>query len=1095
MKESQNPPSYREFMRARRPEVYSDTVQVEVSEMDRRQFEFHLTSLTSRKEETPFENFARVLAERELCPNLLPQTGPTGGGDSKVDTETYPVAPAIATLWYEGDPKVTGAERWAFAVSAKAKWKPKLDSDVEKIVATGRPYSLIYFITNQAVRDKDRAETQEALKLKYGIEVRIMDRTWIVDRVVAHKRWDVVSETLQFELFTRLISKTGPLDTVRIQELETLDRHIEEAARTGVTLEIVEEALQSALLARGLERPRTEVDGRFLRAERLAVEVASSRQINRICYQQAWTAIWWYDDVAHAARLYDRLAAEVLKSMWIWEVEPLVNLWLALQNSQLSDQNRTQMLRHVLERHVEDYSRKTNSLWARCQLLFMDFVVQVRSGSDPSPILQAVRQALAEAKGLLEFPVDTVVRFVRELSEIIGDLPAHDELMEAVIDLERARNGDRAAGELHLQRGMKKLELKKPYDAIANLAKAQFLLAQEETRDEFIAATVGTGLAFESTGLLYAARATIVGALDRCLYAHFKFGKADQRALPLVKKLIWLEIQLGRVPYVLAWLEMIPYIHAVLGVTQEQSQEFGDEFQAIDHVFGILLLRTSHAEWQQLTRLPDLLSNYGLVVSCSAALFMLGQEEFIKSEYQTGDSDLQQFYSDWVHTPGAADLPVEPIWHMGTATYRTVVLGCHLSVIVRGSALSAMLAESILAYFEAFYSTSIQTPALMAPRPELRIEVRQSDGAKAPFQLRTAEDDCGETSLIVTHPVLSATQLLKSGFTEAMSLLFAHFTAELQLGRGDMDAIEELFSKHRAQDRALQVAASIIPATNLLGDAPKYRAEDWLQDTVLAEYPMMRTVAWMPTPLLQPPLPEPTNDKLSMVLAESPEQLFGADALKHKELRIMSPINMSLWERARWRGVGSAMLGVPSAPPLMVLAFTNIDAGRKIFRGWHKKVGRRDMEGWIGLTIIRGISRERPLDYRVAIGIDERYLRRQISENQRFVTVHRMHDMHPSTTHNLELILEGYARTGAVLLMPAEFQADQPGLPMVQENLMLAIELVHLEVVNAWEVGPGSHILSAMQGIVDPVVPPDIGQPPLFEALELMRKFAESRSR
>ena len=57
-------PSYKEFMRARRPELFSDTLHVEIGEMDRRQFEFHLQSLTSRKEETAFENFARVLAER-----------------------------------------------------------------------------------------------------------------------------------------------------------------------------------------------------------------------------------------------------------------------------------------------------------------------------------------------------------------------------------------------------------------------------------------------------------------------------------------------------------------------------------------------------------------------------------------------------------------------------------------------------------------------------------------------------------------------------------------------------------------------------------------------------------------------------------------------------------------------------------------------------------------------------------------------------------------------------------------------------------------------------------------------------------------------
>lgn len=57
-------------MRARRPGLYSDTLHVEVGEMDRRQFEFHLHSLTSRKEETAFENFARVLGEKGDLPKL-----------------------------------------------------------------------------------------------------------------------------------------------------------------------------------------------------------------------------------------------------------------------------------------------------------------------------------------------------------------------------------------------------------------------------------------------------------------------------------------------------------------------------------------------------------------------------------------------------------------------------------------------------------------------------------------------------------------------------------------------------------------------------------------------------------------------------------------------------------------------------------------------------------------------------------------------------------------------------------------------------------------------------------------------------------------
>jgi len=112
-----------EFMRARRPELFSDSKVTNEPRLTREVFEYHLDTLTSRKEETIFEHFARRLAEKEICPNLLPQTGPTGGGDSKVDTETYPVAASISFLWYEGLDQGAGSDRWGFAFSAKEKWK------------------------------------------------------------------------------------------------------------------------------------------------------------------------------------------------------------------------------------------------------------------------------------------------------------------------------------------------------------------------------------------------------------------------------------------------------------------------------------------------------------------------------------------------------------------------------------------------------------------------------------------------------------------------------------------------------------------------------------------------------------------------------------------------------------------------------------------------------------------------------------------------------------------------------------------------------------------------------------------------------------
>ena len=114
----------------RRPERFSDTVSSAVPALDRAMLEYHLSTLTSRNEELLFEEFAKALLQRTVCPNLLPHTGPSGGGDSKVDSETYPVAPSLALSWYVGEPDKASTERWAFAFSAKEKWRPKVSSDV-----------------------------------------------------------------------------------------------------------------------------------------------------------------------------------------------------------------------------------------------------------------------------------------------------------------------------------------------------------------------------------------------------------------------------------------------------------------------------------------------------------------------------------------------------------------------------------------------------------------------------------------------------------------------------------------------------------------------------------------------------------------------------------------------------------------------------------------------------------------------------------------------------------------------------------------------------------------------------------------------------
>jgi hypothetical protein len=290
-------PSPREFFKSRHPEHYSDSLGQDIPSLDRSILEYHLDTLTNRSEELQFETFARRLLEHTVCPNLLPHTGPSGGGDSKVDSETYPVAEALAMGWYVGEGNNAATERWAFAFSAKKDWRPKLKSDIAKIVATGRGYTKAFFVSNQYIPDKDRAKHEDALRTEYGIDVRIFDRTWMLDRVFTDRLEHIAIEELRLTPAARHELRKGPLDTAREQDLEVVERRIATTLEDGQhTPALVEDSLEVAKLARGLERPRVVVEGLYARAENLASRFGTDHQRIRTVYDRAWTAFWWYED-------------------------------------------------------------------------------------------------------------------------------------------------------------------------------------------------------------------------------------------------------------------------------------------------------------------------------------------------------------------------------------------------------------------------------------------------------------------------------------------------------------------------------------------------------------------------------------------------------------------------------------------------------------------------------------------------------------------------------------------------------------------------------------------------------------------------------
>ena len=481
-------------MRTRRPELFSDSTHTTEHLLERSVLEYQLDTLTNRKQENEFEYFCRKLSEKELCPNLLPQTGPTGGGDSKADTETYPVADTIALRWYEGLGMEASKERWAFAFSAKKDWRSKVQGDVREIAGTQRDYKLIYFMTNQFVKDKARAEVEDALKSKYGMAVRILDRSWILDRVFENDRHQIAIDALKITGYEAKKKVAGPRDLEREAELRELESQIETTERyQGVEYQLAEDCLRAAILARNLELPRVEVEGRLTRAENIAEKFGSQQQRLRITYTRAWSVFWWYDDFHELSRLYDLVEGLAENSTQASDLGLLTNLWQILHTTVRAGQltgeiaklpSRTAKLKAELKRLAAELTRPNNALQARTSILLIDLSSAIGNIAQVSAVLTELKKVIAASSGLASYPLLPLIDIVRELGEVLPDNQEYDELFESMLKLADHRASSSETGRMLLQRGLQKLEAGKHYDAIRLLGRAQPRLAVRECLPE-----------------------------------------------------------------------------------------------------------------------------------------------------------------------------------------------------------------------------------------------------------------------------------------------------------------------------------------------------------------------------------------------------------------------------------------------------------------------------------------------------------------------------------------------------------------------------------------------------------------------------------
>lgn len=1083
-----------DYLRARRPERYSDSISIEEPQITENLLDYHLETLTSRSQEKEFEHFARKLSEKELCPNLLPQTGPTGGGDSKVDTETYPVAEDIAFRWYQGS--ASAKERWAFAISAKKDWRSKIKSDVKKIAETNRDYSLIYFITNQYVADKKRAEVEDTLSKEFKIPVRILDKSWIIDRIINYDAIDIAAQTLSIESLKILPrKKLGPKDAQRQIELETLDADIKNTERyRGTEYQLAEDCLSSAILACNLEKDRQEVDGRFAAALRIAEGVGDKRQILRIVYQQAWQSCFVYDDVKTLSELYGKVEELAFETNYADDVERVQNLFSVLigcvkfeqiNSSTAKIEERSKSLRNKLDLLSKDDSRPNNAHTAKTMLCLHDFsMLQFKENGieEFDQIFSELEEIFEQSRNFGQYPFDSFKQIIYELGDIFPENAAFEKLYNSVVTLIEERASEGEAGIAIVNRGIQKFKAEKIHDAIKLFGKAQGKLVKDEYKEDLIRCLIACGGTYKAADLFWASRSNLLSAISIILFEFNKSGFMHPLSLLAVKELIWVELRLGRIPHVLFCLMLLNFISSNIKLDEEDKTDFFDFTQHVDAVLSMLLLRLNIGQLKQMTKIPHVLDQMGLVCSEGSLLFSMGNFDKLREDVWFNDDEsddkITEFYQLLYSQPANEELTETPETGLSeTVLCKSKVLGCDLVVQADNKPNSILITETFLGALEAFLATSLES-GVMPYKKDIKVLVKQDNAISNKFGIEIRD---GSNQFVVKILYKEDFNLDSSAKLKNFRDLTYEFIASILPKIAVFDNIETYFQRLAEEenvfDRSLIFSDIVTVSNNVFGSLEWMDLHYWSNSIEAEAYPVNRAEKWQPS---KKKPKEELKQPLKRGEGEPPEDVLNQENLKHGDRNILSIIDIPAWNQAKWSGSFFMVYPEGQFPPCLGLLFKDERAARKIFEAWLEDIGQKDMREQIRISLLTGVDSKNPSYYRVHIGSNINAFEPK-TENKQVLMVSRINTMTPHDTKNLDMFLEAYKQHGVYCILPAIYEDGKPE-PKVLSDLFIFKK--ELQVRPAWEVGDNDDDFMAIQPDDQPNIPDNVKNAPVLKALE-----------
>lgn len=1022
-------------MRQLRPEYYSDTEDRVSYALDRGLFEYHLETLTNRNQTHAFETFCRKLCERAICPNLRGQTGPDGGGDSKADAETFPVAAEVSALYFEGNVDAA-SQRWAFAFSAKEKWHQKIRDDVQGIVETGRKYDRIICVTSRFAKSKARAALEDALSREHGLPVTIHDRSWIVEQIIDKDRKDLAFNYLQVGEIRSDPLGFGPIDYSRLRQLAEIERELEDPSSfDGTMMQRATEALLAAKLSRGLEKPRSETDGRFMRAIRLANDGGTQLQQLEANYELIWTAFWWFDDINMLTSAYDSFEALVGDSDHAQMVALLCNLNQILFNAAIhkwmpADQlkliERTERLEVRLRAMAADERRPNNQLEAQTFLLVTRVNRAFADGKRDilGEIWTEFGKVLEKAKGLGEFDAKRLVSYIEAAACAAGSDRAYTELVERLSEFVAERSSE-ADGALVLLRRARKLELTHSFDLIRILGRAVLGLSKKEHTTDLVDALIILALAYRSAGLLWACRATCIYALTTISIKAEEEGEFQIELIPVLKLLAWTALELTHLPDFMAAIQLLNGAGGHLPLSEDSQKQVADDLAELDAAMASVMLNLGVEELGQLSETPDILHRLGLWTSRIGLLYVMGHAQTLRDEKSLPDSESDEdaltFFSFLASQPVADNRRPLVANKEPKAIFETYLLGMRIKAITDGSDRQIILAEMVLGALEATFAT-IPEQKIAPHVAEFEIGFEEADGLLEPSFDISELDVAG----VLRWPAaLEPTDFPKQGLIQKCL-----FTVGMQvLGfTSSMDNFEKVL-RTLIDEEAVQQRIALIQI------APTSFLRIW-------RYPTTRFSRWKTSGQqhyeLSHPLPKLEIRPLSADSKRKMKRPLPYEVRDHRSMTSLSVIDVHAWNKARWRGLG---FGIVGKLPAMFVLFDHEAPASKIFERWRKRVGDFDERGDIRVSIVREIPDEVPHHYYAIFSSREPELN-ELQTKDWVVMSNRSMFIEAETDANLNGFLHLYDVTKRYMLYPQVIGQTKPikELGILKTDLLVRLQ-------------------------------------------------------